>query len=238
MASDSPSERLRLFRESLGLSQGQLGKKIGRSQAFIAKVEGGQGAPSADLQARLYAEFSLNSAWLMHGRGDMYLSSRDAGQLPGATLDVRGFAESMAMIDGRPGLSDGFATIPFHKETGDSLNLAPFALSRAWLKAQEIEETDLCVVRLLEDNPQLGLLRSDLALVDGRKPVRATGEPIAFFPSLTSGVKVALLFEVKGQGFVMQDPETGMLHQPEDWGRLILVGRLVAHWRMHTHISK
>lgn len=227
---DNLYEFLEKRRRELGLSQVDVGRLAtgGESNSVFQNIRRGK-SPRAETLAQLAEVLGL----------EFYFGPKrqPLADFPSADTGQPGFAEDLAMIDGMPGFSEGFATVPFHKETGDALNVAPFALARSWLRAQQLEETDMCVVRLLEDNPQLGLCRGDLALIDARKPVQATGEPMAFFPSLNSGIRVALLFEVPGRGYVMQDPMTGSLYRPENWGMLILVGRLVAHWRLHAVLS-
>ena len=66
------AERLKIFRESLGLTQEEFAKKLNTTQAVISNYERGARIPTADFLNRLTETFHLNINWLLTGEGPMF----------------------------------------------------------------------------------------------------------------------------------------------------------------------
>jgi len=67
------AERLKFFRESLGLTQEEFAKKLNTTQAVISNYERGARVPTADFLNRLTEIFHLDINWLLTGEGPMFV---------------------------------------------------------------------------------------------------------------------------------------------------------------------
>lgn len=69
------SERIKLLRKDLKISQTEFGKRLGVSQSVIANIEGDRLA-RPDQKEPLYKlickEFGVNEEWLIYGTSSMY----------------------------------------------------------------------------------------------------------------------------------------------------------------------
>lgn len=76
---DNINERIKLLRETLGLTQTIFSKKIKRAQNTIADYEKGKNIPERTI-IDICDAFNVNEAWLRSGEGDMFCkpSSTDA----------------------------------------------------------------------------------------------------------------------------------------------------------------
>lgn len=75
MSSDGIAGRMKFFRNVLKFTQQDLADKIGVKQNTIAQYEMGRTVPSNAIIISLCREFDINKDWLLHGRGEMFLSS-------------------------------------------------------------------------------------------------------------------------------------------------------------------
>jgi transcriptional regulator with XRE-family HTH domain len=64
-------ERLKQFRKSLGVTQGEFGKRIGMSDVAISYMESGRTALSDQNMKLICLTFGVNEAWLRDGAGEM-----------------------------------------------------------------------------------------------------------------------------------------------------------------------
>jgi transcriptional regulator with XRE-family HTH domain len=64
-------ERLKEFRKSLNLTQGEFGEKIGMTDASISHMESGRTALSEQNIRLICLTFGVNEEWLRYGKGDM-----------------------------------------------------------------------------------------------------------------------------------------------------------------------
>lgn len=65
-------ERLRLFREHIGLGQSDFASQVGLSQPHLSTMENSGREISAAVQFKIAEEYKqLNLDWLHHGRGEM-----------------------------------------------------------------------------------------------------------------------------------------------------------------------
>lgn len=66
------NERLKRLRKILGLSQEEMGKKIGVGKTSISKLESGENNPSERTVLLICTTFNVNETWLRTGEGDMF----------------------------------------------------------------------------------------------------------------------------------------------------------------------
>jgi transcriptional regulator with XRE-family HTH domain len=64
-------ERLKKFRKTLGLTQGEFGKKIGMSDVAISYMESGRTALSEQNIRLICLTFGVREEWLREGKGEM-----------------------------------------------------------------------------------------------------------------------------------------------------------------------
>lgn len=62
------------MRKSLGLSQSELGKRIGVSRAAISRLEGGSNNFTNQMITSICREFNVNERWLRTGEGEIFKS--------------------------------------------------------------------------------------------------------------------------------------------------------------------
>lgn len=86
-------ERMKLFRESINLTQDQLASQIEGSKRGIQDNEWGKAAPNSKILIGL-ANLGLNINWLLLGEGEMLISRKTT-----ATGDLNLFADAMEIID-------------------------------------------------------------------------------------------------------------------------------------------
>lgn len=73
--SQSPGERLLLFRKQLGLKQKEFAAELGVAAGGIGFVERDERLPSREFLGKLSKRYNLSADWLLHGRGDMLMKS-------------------------------------------------------------------------------------------------------------------------------------------------------------------
>ena len=66
------NERLKRLRKILGLSQEEMGKKIGVGKTSVSKLESGENNPSDRTVLLICATFNVNETWLRTGEGEMF----------------------------------------------------------------------------------------------------------------------------------------------------------------------
>lgn len=66
------NERLRDLRKALGLTQSELGERVGVGGAAISKIEKGDRGLTEALLRAICREFNVNEEWLQHGSGEMF----------------------------------------------------------------------------------------------------------------------------------------------------------------------
>lgn len=69
------NERLKILRESIGLSQEEFGNRIGSARNTIANYEIGRRNPSNTVVKSICREFRANYFWLTEGKGDMFVGT-------------------------------------------------------------------------------------------------------------------------------------------------------------------
>ena len=82
-------ERLKELRIALGISQAELGERIGVSRAAISRLESGSNNFTNQMVTSICREFGVNEEWLRTGNGDMFEEmsrAEKAAQIVGAAL--------------------------------------------------------------------------------------------------------------------------------------------------------
>lgn len=74
---DTPSLRLKLVRENLGLKQKEVAKQLHMLPSSYNQIEAGRNNVSPRVAALMRLIFRVNDKWLMKGVGNMYLSDKD-----------------------------------------------------------------------------------------------------------------------------------------------------------------
>ncbi len=70
-------ERIRQFREAMGLSQEALGDAIGMSHGQVSKFELSRFQPSKRFLNGMMVRFGANPDWILTGQGEMYITPKD-----------------------------------------------------------------------------------------------------------------------------------------------------------------
>lgn len=67
-------KRLRLIRERIGITQAELGEKLGIQFQHVSKYERGETVPTWENLTKLIELYDVNINWLLAGKGTMFLS--------------------------------------------------------------------------------------------------------------------------------------------------------------------
>jgi transcriptional regulator with XRE-family HTH domain len=86
-------ERLKSFRKSQGLTQGQFGERIGMTDAAISHMESGRTAISEQNIKLICLTFGVCEKWLRAGTGDML---NDEAALSGYEKNLLGFFRDLS----------------------------------------------------------------------------------------------------------------------------------------------
>lgn len=84
-------ERLKELRIALGISQAELGERIGVSRAAISRLESGSNNFTNQMVTSICREFGVSEEWLRTGVGDMYLEmsrAEKAAKIVGSALNT------------------------------------------------------------------------------------------------------------------------------------------------------
>ena len=75
MYSMETSERLKKIRETAGLNQSQIAKRLGITRGHWSNLEAGRALPNALLIVAIEAVYGVSRAWLETGSGEMYYTN-------------------------------------------------------------------------------------------------------------------------------------------------------------------
>jgi len=67
-------KRLRLIRERMGITQADVGEKLGIQSQHVSKYERGETVPTWENLIKLTELYDVNINWLLTGKGSMFLS--------------------------------------------------------------------------------------------------------------------------------------------------------------------
>lgn len=157
---DSANARLRAARLELGLDQKGLAKMLGVSASTISVVETGKVAVSKKLAQKLQENFQVNTIWLEHGQGEMFLSRGKA--LPAAPapepFDQAEYVR-VARYDVSVAAANGAVN---YDEAPDSYVTFP----KSWLASIGIKGTDCGLLEVTGDSMGNTIRAGSLILVD------------------------------------------------------------------------
>lgn len=66
------NERLKLLRNTLGITLEEFGKRVGVTRSAIGRIEKGERKVTEQMALSICREFHVNYFWLTEGRGDMF----------------------------------------------------------------------------------------------------------------------------------------------------------------------
>lgn len=89
-------ERIKKIRESLNLSQKEFAQELGVISTAISKYERGEVKPASDFLDKLYRKFHVNLNWLISGKGQMFLVSKEK---PKSDFDIQKNSAVKDLID-------------------------------------------------------------------------------------------------------------------------------------------
>lgn len=69
---------LKQFRKALGLSQEEVGRRVGVTGVAISRIESGDRALTDRMALALCKEFNVDYGWLTTGQGEMFVNADDA----------------------------------------------------------------------------------------------------------------------------------------------------------------
>ncbi|CAM2079405.1 MAG: helix-turn-helix transcriptional regulator [uncultured Clostridium sp.] len=69
------NNRLNLLRKTLGLTQNELGLKLGVTSSSISKLEKGSTKFTEQMIKTICREFNVNENWLRYGTGEMFIEN-------------------------------------------------------------------------------------------------------------------------------------------------------------------
>lgn len=69
---------LKQFRKALGLSQEEVGRRVGVTGVAISRIESGDRALTDRMALALCKEFNVDYGWLTTGQGEMFVNTDDA----------------------------------------------------------------------------------------------------------------------------------------------------------------
>ncbi len=75
------NERLRELRKELGISQEELGNKLGVTRAAISRLESGERKITEQMILAIIRTFNVNEDWLRTGKDDMFVQMDRADEL-------------------------------------------------------------------------------------------------------------------------------------------------------------
>ncbi len=95
-------DRLALAREAQGMTQGQLGRRLGMRVATIKNWEADRSAPRANKLQMMAGLLNVSIMWLMTGNGDGPAASTETDDLVGLDLrDVLSEMRNLRLAQGR-----------------------------------------------------------------------------------------------------------------------------------------
>jgi len=92
-------KRLRLIRDKKGITQTELGEKLGIQFQHVSKYERGETVPTWENLIKLAELFDININWLLTGKGKMFLSPINYSHTGEKTLQIVRDIESDSQIE-------------------------------------------------------------------------------------------------------------------------------------------
>lgn len=110
---NSVNQRLRFFKDSLGLNTTEFATELGTSQSAMSHILAGRRPLSRGMIARIKRQYpKLNEAWLLTGEGDMVVCSSSSGNISYVNRDgTQQVANSGSIIANNPMLSGQYTEV-------------------------------------------------------------------------------------------------------------------------------
>ncbi len=171
----SISERMRLIRSKLELSQSDVASKFNIPLGSWKKYEAGPSEPGAGALREL-ALGGINTNWLLTGEGDMWLESLNIReQVPGYKPIFH--KHEITQLEESTALSDDFVLIPMYRmessgENGSAMyeevEAGQLAFRKDWIKSKGLQKEKLATLKARGDSMETTLHDGDLLLIDTR----------------------------------------------------------------------
>jgi phage repressor protein C with HTH and peptisase S24 domain len=88
------SDRLKVFRETIGATQGDFARLLGVAPSFISGIERNVKNLSRDLIERLLKNYDINVNWLLTGKGEMFSNQQPHEEAFGSKRPIPIFSAS------------------------------------------------------------------------------------------------------------------------------------------------
>ena len=98
------SERVRILRKSLNMSQEAFGERLGVKKAAISKIEKGENGLKEQMIKLICREFNVDYFWLTEGTGEMFTS------IPQTLVDS--IADEYHLTDEYKAILEAFLQVP------------------------------------------------------------------------------------------------------------------------------
>lgn len=195
---NSPGERLKQLRESVGLDQKGFAAKIGVSPGVLGFVERGERKPSKKLMEKLYETMSVSSDWLLNGVGDMIVpTAEETAAAKAALAATREYwanqkirDEDYAIIE----LHDAYLSAGNGTANLDERVVKELAFRTDWLRDMGLKPTNLKLARALGDSMIPMIFDGDLVMVD------VSNKEIAVKPAQKAGNRLTDIYAIRLDG--------------------------------------
>lgn len=81
--------RIKAVRKKLKMKQKDFAERIGIKNNYLCEIESGHIRPGFDFFYKIMADLKLNPVYLLHGKGDMFLTDEKEGSVNGVKGDDR-----------------------------------------------------------------------------------------------------------------------------------------------------
>lgn len=122
MENGSIGQRVIQLREYFGLKQGELSKELNMSQANISRIEADLMEPSEAFLNALILRYSINSEWIMTGKGEMLIPPEEYIIKGINKYGVKTFGEGLAQVFKDQQFVELFSFVSVDEKNTDTIN--------------------------------------------------------------------------------------------------------------------
>jgi len=134
------SERLKILRKELNLSQTDFGRKIGKNYHSVMRWELGKVLPPHNVIEHICETFGINKAWLTEGKGNMTASPCKSEAADSGNAEYTASAESVPLYKDLDSEPSGSLSIP----GTDGCSYAVYAPANP---APPVAEMDILIIK-------------------------------------------------------------------------------------------
>lgn len=170
------SQKIKILRNQLGLSQNEFANQLDTLPTTISKYERGEIKPSFDFLAKLGNKFNTNLNWLLTGEGEMFRNRKGDPMLSKRTEINQTKGEGNETEHSK---KDGFVFIPLYDAKAAARagyinsdeNIEDFlAFKQSWIKNNlKSNIDDLFLIHVIGDSMEPTLKEGDIVLGDKGK---------------------------------------------------------------------